>query len=109
MKKIHIAISTKCLEETVRDYTIRLGAEPCVVLDEYALWRTDSVNLSIRVDIARSAGRLRHLGWEDPDANEFIADTDVNGIIWENFNAQQQAAEINELWPEAGYEPDLEL
>ena len=109
MKKLHIAISTKCLKETIRDYTARLSAEPCLVLDEYALWRTDSLNLSVRVDAACKAGELRHLGWEDPDAKAFTADTDVNGIAWERFSAQQQAAEINELWPEAGYEPDVEL
>jgi len=30
---------------------------------------------------------------------------DVNGIVWERFNAQQQADEINELWPEANFRP----
>ena len=29
MKKIHIAISTDKLEETINDYSLRLGAKPC--------------------------------------------------------------------------------
>jgi hypothetical protein len=30
----------------------------------------------------------------------------VNGIVWERFNAQQQADEINEIWSQANYQPD---
>lgn len=33
----------------------------------------------------------------------------MNGIAWERFSPQQQAAEIDEPWPEAGYEPGVEL
>jgi len=106
MKKIHIAISTDKVAETVADYSSRLGAEPCVFISgEYALWRTDTLNVSIRYDTSATPGSLRHLGWEDSSATEFTQDTDVNGIVWERFNADQQAAEINELWSDAGYQP----
>ena len=98
MKKLHIAISTDRIEETVSDYSSRLGAEPCsYIANEYALWRTKSLNISIRQDTSCTPGELRHLGWEDPSAQEFSQDTDVNGIVWEHFSAQQQADEINEL------------
>ena len=107
MNKLHIAISTDKIEETVSDYTIRLGAEPCTYIEnEYALWRTDFLNVSIRQDVKCTPGELRHLGWEDSSAQEFSQDTDVNGIVWERFSAQQQADEINELWPEANYQPN---
>jgi hypothetical protein len=59
----------------------------------------------VRQDAACGVGSLRHLGWEDPTASEFIQDTDVNGIVWERFTAQHQADEINEIWPEANYLP----
>ncbi|WP_232308906.1 hypothetical protein [Picosynechococcus sp. PCC 73109] len=36
-------------------------------------------------------------------ATEFTQEVDVNGIIWERFNAQHQADEINEIWPAADY------
>jgi len=108
VKKLHIAISTDKIEETVSDYTARLGIKPCsTVLGEYALWRTDHLNVSVRQDPSCDAGSLRHLGWEDSAAQEFTQDTDVNGIVWEKFNAQHQADEINEIWPEANYHPDL--
>ena len=106
MKKLHIAISTNKIEETIKDYSARLEAEPCsVVSGEYALWRTETLNLSIRQDSKCASGELRHLGWEDSKASEFSEETDVNGIVWEKFTAQQQANEINELWPQANYEP----
>ncbi len=104
MKKIHLALSTRKLAESVKDYSQRLGCEPDVVVPEqYALWRTDTINLSIRVDHSVPAGALRHLGWEDPAAPCFQMDTDVNGIVWERFSASQQADEINEFWPQTGY------
>lgn len=106
MKKLHIAISTNKIDETIKDYTVRFGCEPCsFVKNEYALWRTDSLNVSIRQDPHCTTGELRHLGWEDDSAVSFSEEKDVNGITWERFSAQQQANEINELWPEADYQP----
>jgi hypothetical protein len=107
MKKLHIAISTDKIEETVSDYSARLGAEPCsYIAGEYALWRTEFLNVSIRQDSTCTSGELRHLGWEDPTAQAFSQETDVNGIVWERFSAQQQADEINDIWPSANYTPD---
>lgn len=106
MKKLHIAIATNKIKEIIKDYSARLGVEPCSFVEgEYALWRTDSLNVSVRQDSSCKPGELRHLGWEDPSASEFSQDTDVNGIVWERFNAQHQADEINELWPEANFKP----
>lgn len=106
MKKLHIAISTNDVDKTIEDYSNRIGVKPCaIVKGEYALWRTDSLNISIRKDLKCKPGELRHLGWEDPLASEFSSDKDVNGILWERFNAQQQAAEIIETWPGTNYEP----
>ena len=106
MKKLHIALSTDNIEKTVLDYTQRLGCEPCVVIaGEYALWRTDCLNVSVRHDMGCAAGSLRHLGWEDSDAKEFSQETDVNGIVWERFNAENQAEEIREIWQGIDYQP----
>ncbi len=39
MKKLHLAISTNDIEATVKDYSQRLSAQPClVVAGEYALF-----------------------------------------------------------------------
>lgn len=98
-KKLHVALGVADVESSVSDYSARLSCSPTVhVRGEYALWRTQQVNLSIRR--AQSMG-LRHLGWEDPSAAAFSSDTDVNGIVWEHFAAEHQLAEIADLWPEA--------
>ena len=106
MRKFHIAISTDKIADTIADYSIRLGCAPCSQIEgEYALWRTETLNFSIRQDKSCPAGTMRHLGWEQDDADEFSSDTDLNGIVWEKFSAEQQATEINEFWPQANYQP----
>jgi hypothetical protein len=85
------------VDRCVVDYTLRLGCPPAFhAAGEYALWRADEVNLSIR---RAEAPGLRHLGWEDPSAAAFSTDTDVNGMVWERFAAEHQAAEIRQIWP----------
>ena len=74
-----------------------------IIANEYALWRTAQVNLSIRQDINVKQGELRHLSFEDCTAKAFTAAQDTNGIIWESFAAPHQADEINRIWPSAGY------
>lgn len=102
MKKFHLAICTHDLTASVEDYSQRLGQPPqLVVEDEYALWRTDSLNVSLRYDQSCSHGEVRHLGWEDETATEFSSDTDSHGILWERFSFAQQSEEIKALWPEA--------
>lgn len=104
--KFHIAIATNDIEATVKDYSKRLGIAPCsFIIGEYALWRTQTLNVSVRYDKHCKSGELRHLGWEDAEAPKFSQETDINGIVWERFTAQQQADEINELWADAEYTP----
>jgi hypothetical protein len=106
MKKLHLALSTNDIPATVKDYTARLGTAPAVVIgEEYVLWRTDSLNVSIRNDPTCKPGELRHLGWEDPDAVSFSHETDCNGVVWERFTAEQQAEEIENVWPGTNFQP----
>lgn len=106
MRKLHIAIGVNDIAASVADYTQRLGIGPVLVVPgEYALWRTDTINLSIRRVAADTAGQLRHLGWEDDACAAFTVETDVNGIQWECFSSEQQAGEICATWPDAGYTP----
>ena len=106
MKKLHLAIATRNIEAIVKDYSQRFGCEPCVVVaDQYALWRTETLNISVRYDASCEAGELRHMGGEDPDAIAFSTDKDINGVTWEAFTAEQQANEIEEFWPGTGYVP----
>ena len=99
---IHIALSVENIDASILDYSERLKAKPCAIVSgQYALWRTRTVNFSIRQ--AEPPGVLRHLGCEDSAASAFTEETDCNGLTWEHFSAQQQAQEINDIWPEAQY------
>lgn len=96
-KKFHISLEVNDIRKSILDYSNRLGQQPDLAIkDQYALWRTDSLNFSIRK--GNEAGRLRHLGFEDSEATLFSSETDSNGILWEHFNAEQQAEEIENIW-----------
>lgn len=104
MKKIHIALATNNISETVDDYSNRFNCKPEVIVpNQYALWRTETLNVSVRQDSNCKPGELRHLGWEDSNNTEFSSDKDVNGIVWEHFNADLQADEIEDAWPGTNY------
>lgn len=98
-KKFHIAVAVTDIEATVQEYSRRLGTAPTLVVpDEYALWRTETLNFSIR-KTKDAPGTVRHIGWEDPTAVGFTRETDTNGLLWERFTEQGQQEEISRLWP----------
>jgi len=104
MRRIHIAIGVADVAASVPEYTRWLGEAPVLVVPgEHALWRTASINLSIRRVSGREAGQLRHLGWEDAACQTFTVETDVKGIAREQFTPEQQAEEIRALWPDVDY------
>lgn len=97
-RRLHVALGVSNIEASVEDYSRRLGGRPTVLVPgEYALWRSEAVNLSIRKAVNDSG--LRHLGWEDAEASAFTQEMDVNGITWERFTATQQLEEIEAAWP----------
>lgn len=106
--RVHVAVGVEDVAASVEAYTEMLGAAPVVVVrDEYALWRTEVLNFSIRRSDTE-AGRVRHVGFERDEAPGFSAQVDLNGLVWETFSRFDQAAEIKALWPDAGYAPDAD-
>ena len=102
MRRFHLALSTHDLPASIEEYNRRLGQQPVsIVAGEYALWRTESLNISVRQDVSVPAGQLRHVGWEDDSVSEFSSESDCNGILWERFSFANQCEEIVSLWPEA--------
>jgi hypothetical protein len=107
MKKFHIALSVSNIEQSALDYSNRLGKNPDLIIPgKYALWRTEFLNVSIRRVPHEESAKLRHLGWENPEAPAFTTDVDSNGILWEEFTVHQQALEIENAWPGTAYRPD---
>lgn len=94
MKRFHIALAVQDLDDSIRDYSQRLGQAPnAVVAGKYAMWRTELLNFSIN-QLPERAGQLRHVGFEDDAANGFSSSRDVNGIEWEHFSAADQDQRI---------------
>ena len=100
MKRFHIALAVANLDNSIADYSLRLGEEPTVVVsDKYAMWRTDTLNFSIN-QIPDRAGQLRHVGFEDESIQGFSSDYDTNGLEWELFSPQAQDQKIVEIYGE---------
>jgi catechol 2,3-dioxygenase-like lactoylglutathione lyase family enzyme len=98
MKRFHIALAVANLDASIEDYTRRLGQTPAAVVPgRYAMWRTGLLNFSINENPQR-AGQLRHVGFEDDDAEGFTSTVDVNGIEWERFSAREQDRRIVEMY-----------
>ena len=94
MKRFHIALAVANLDESIADYSHRLGQPPsAVVPGQYAMWRTDLLNFSINEKPER-AGQLRHVGFEDDAVRGYSISIDVNGLEWESFSAAEQDARI---------------
>jgi hypothetical protein len=105
LMKTHLAIAVSDIAASVAEYTTMLAQEPDLVIDgQYALWRTASLNLSIR-KTGQNAGTVRHVGFERDDAESFTVLTDSNGLVWETFNKHHQAEEIRAAWGDVHYEP----
>jgi hypothetical protein len=97
--KVHIAIGVADVERSLDEYSRLAGSEPeLVVAGEYALWRTEVLNLSIR-RVTDGVGTVRHVGFERDDVASFSAITDQNGVVWETFCRQDQLKEIELAWP----------
>ena len=100
MKRFHIALAVANLDNSIADYSLRLGEEPTVVVsDKYAMWRTETLNFSIN-QIPDRAGQLRHVGFEDESVQGFSRDYDTNGLEWELFSPQAQDQKIVEIYGE---------
>ena len=103
MKRFHLALAVADLDASITDYSARLGQPPQIVITgKYALWRTDQLNLSIKLQPG-CTGRLRHVGFEDDDVQGFSSQADVNGIAWEHFSPLAQDLEIISTYGVAGH------
>ena len=93
-KRFHIALAVANLDESIADYSGRLGQPPsAVVPGQYAMWRTDLLNFSIN-EKPEKAGQLRHVGFEDDAVEGYSSSLDVNGLEWELFSAAEQDRRI---------------
>lgn len=98
MKRVHVAIGVEDLS-SISFYEEMAGVQAEFIIEnEYALFRTESMNLSLRV-VPREQQGVRHLGFEDASAESFSSVTDPSGVVWERFSEKDQMEEIHSIWP----------
>lgn len=98
MERFHIGLAVEDLGTSIDDYSKRLGQDPnTVVPGKYAVWRTSLLNFSIN-EMPERTGELRHIGFENDDAEGFSNSVDVNGIEWELFSEKDQDEQIMEIY-----------
>mgnify|MGYP001765784285 FL=1 len=119
MKRLHLHISVKDLEESRRFYTALFGAEPTKVKCDYLQWLLDDPYINFAISTGRTKEGLNHLGIqvenvEDLDAVEKrLVDARILGekqesaqccyaqsrkywvqdpqnVIWENYHTSEQ-------------------
>lgn len=115
MKRFHVHISVKDLQESVRFYSAMFGTEPTVRKHDYAKWMVEDPRLNFAISARGEAVGINHLGLQ-VDSEEELAElreqtaraevvafdqpnarccyshsdkywtTDPQGVAWETFH-----------------------
>jgi catechol 2,3-dioxygenase-like lactoylglutathione lyase family enzyme len=115
MKRFHVHVAVKDLEQSIRFYSTVFGAEPTVVKPDYAKWMVDDPRINFAISARGAESGVNHLGLqvdsdeelhamrdrlvaadsamvEEADANCCYAKsdkywvTDPEGIAWETYH-----------------------
>jgi catechol 2,3-dioxygenase-like lactoylglutathione lyase family enzyme len=70
MKRFHVHVSVRDLDESTRFYTALFGAEPTVLKDDYAKWMLDDPRVNFAISTRAGAAGIDHLGIQAEDADE---------------------------------------
>ena len=92
MKRFHIALAVADLDLDRRLQRPARQPPQVVVAGTYACGDRSAQFLD--QPAARSAGQLRHVGFEDDAVTGFTREADVNGIEWESFSTVAQDLRI---------------
>lgn len=73
MKRMHIHIGVKNIEESVRFYNALFGAEPAKLKPDYAKWMLEDPHLNFAISTRAKTTGLDHMGLQVDDADELNA------------------------------------
>ena len=82
MKRLHVHISVKDLDASIRFYQTLFGAEPVVTKPDYAKWMLEDPRINFAISTQRQPVGLNHLGFQ------VDTDEELRGL-----RAQLQAAD----------------
>jgi catechol 2,3-dioxygenase-like lactoylglutathione lyase family enzyme len=116
MKRFHVHVAVKDLQESVRFYSAMFGSEPTVAKPDYAKWMLDDPRVNFAISQRNQTLGVNHLGMQAETDNELegihanlrLADgtivaekgihccyansdkywvTDPQGVAWESFRS----------------------
>jgi catechol 2,3-dioxygenase-like lactoylglutathione lyase family enzyme len=116
MKRFHVHVAVRDLQQSVRFYSAMFGAEPAVVKPDYAKWMLEDPRVNFAISQRGSAPGINHLGLQAETEEELegihadlqradaavVAEkgvhccyatsdkywvTDPQGVAWENFRS----------------------
>jgi catechol 2,3-dioxygenase-like lactoylglutathione lyase family enzyme len=70
MKRMHIHVGVKDLDESVRFYNALFGAEPAKLKPDYAKWMLEDPRLNFAISTRSGKAGLDHMGLQVDDAGE---------------------------------------
>lgn len=70
MKRVHIHVSVKDLDKSIRFYETLFGAAPSVVKDEYAKWMLDDPAVNFAISQTAAKPGVDHIGIQTGAAEE---------------------------------------
>lgn len=73
MKRMHVHVGVKNLDESVRFYNALFGAEPAKLKPDYAKWMLEDPRLNFAISTRSGKTGLDHMGLQVDDADELNA------------------------------------
>ena len=71
MKRLHVHMAVKDLDESIRFYSVMFGSEPTVREDDYAKWKLDDPSVNFAISARGKEVGIEHLGIQSDEAEEF--------------------------------------
>ena len=130
MKRLHVHVTVKAIDQSIGFYSTLFGAAPSVVKDDYAKWMLDDPRVNFAISTHAAAPGIDHLGIQ-VETNEELAElagrlkaagqitldqeattccyaksdkawvSDPSGIAWETFHSFGEATQYGEDRPAA--------
>ncbi len=72
MKRFHVHLSVKNLEESVRFYTTMFGQEPVKLKEDYAKWMVEEPRVNFTISHGHSEPGIHHLGIQVDTADDLV-------------------------------------
>jgi catechol 2,3-dioxygenase-like lactoylglutathione lyase family enzyme len=73
MKRMHVHVGVKDLEESIRFYSALFGAEPAKLKQDYAKWMLEDPHLNFAISTRSGKMGVDHMGLQVDDADELNA------------------------------------